>query len=584
MDGNSSRVKRHHLRAVLGILCLFASAVSALSGQELWPDLSTSAKSRGGGQKDAAVVIGAENYTFVEHIPGARKNADDWQKYLTETLGVPSYRVKLLRDNEATLERMRKYVSEATSEVEPGGTLWFIFIGHGAPSKDGKDGLLVGTDAQQDIDSLYARSFARSELLNILARGHQVKTVVVLDACFSGRASSGQALISGLQPLMVMRGLPSGIDNRTILLTAASSDQFAGPLPKTKVLRPAFSYLALGALRGWAADARGRVTASALINFARRALALEKGRTQTPELAAGAPEAVLGVGREPPPDLAKIDREERMSDGKKSSAISASEPQRIHHVGGNNDNFSALGRVPVHWVSIPGGNFMMSNTMVHEKTYRVNVKTFQMAKTPITFGQYNECVQVGACTPPHVADGKCSIFKSSTEGYINDSHLLPKSFQGDTQPVVCVDWDQASEFSKWIGGRLPSEAEWEYAARSAGKYWKFPWGNDGPTCERAVFSFGAPGCGKHSTWPVCSKPKGNTEQGLCDMVGNVAEWTQDWDHNFSHAGAPTDGSAWESPTGKYRIARGVSWSDDLSLYGMPHAPNVADDLGFRPVR
>jgi len=189
--------------------------------------------------------------------------------------------------------------------------LWFVFIGHGAPSKDGKDGVLVGADAQQDADSLYERSLPRGELLSLLSKGRQARTVVIIDACFSGRSPSGEALVAGLQPLVVTRAQPAGADKRLVLLTAAKSDQFAGPLPKSVKMRPAFSYLALGALRGWAADENGKVTAGAVAEFARRSLSLDKTRTQTPELSAGAPDSPLAVGREAAPDLAKIDREGR---------------------------------------------------------------------------------------------------------------------------------------------------------------------------------------------------------------------------------------------------------------------------------
>jgi formylglycine-generating enzyme required for sulfatase activity len=72
---------------------------------------------------------------------------------------------------------------------------------------------------------------------------------------------------------------------------------------------------------------------------------------------------------------------------------------------------------------------------------------------------------------------------------------------------------------------------------------------------------GGDGCGRDSTWPVCSKPSGNTTHGLCDMAGNVWEWVQDWYHD-SYDGAPTDGSAWETPTGSYRVFRGGSWLGD----------------------
>ncbi len=284
---------------------------AAAGAADSWPDLASAGKGPGGGEKDAAVIVGAERYAFVAKVPGARQNADEWHAFFTEGLKIPSDRVALLRDNEATLEKMRKFAAQAASEVGPGGTLWFVFIGHGAPSKDGKDGLLVGADAQQDADSLYARSLARRELLAALGRGRQAKTVVLVDACFSGRSPSGAPLIVGLQPLIVTAVKPEAVDPRAILFTAAKSDQFAGPLPKSGKPRPAFSYLLLGGLRGWAdSSGDGKVTAGELVEFAQKALKLAKDRTQTPELSAGSRDAVLGLGREAAPDLAKIDRED----------------------------------------------------------------------------------------------------------------------------------------------------------------------------------------------------------------------------------------------------------------------------------
>ncbi|HAH05762.1 MAG TPA: hypothetical protein DCM05_04420 [Elusimicrobia bacterium] len=711
------------------ILLLLAVWTMPCRAQELWPDLSAPAKAVGGGGKDAAVIVGVEKYAFVEGVPGARQNAGDWQAYLTEALKVPSDKVALLRDNEATVEKMRKYASKAASEVKPGGRLWFVFIGHGAPSQDGKDGVLVGADAQQDADSLYARSLPRNELLGILGKGKQAKTVVLVDACFSGRSSSGQALVKGLQPLVVMAAAPAGMDSRTILMTAAKADQFAGPLPKAAKPRPAFSYLALGALRGWAADAEGKVTASGIVEYAKRALSLARDRTQTPELAAGAGETLLGTGREPAPNLAKIDREsapkgmdfqvtslpdvpkavapkaldmgasgvdlgsidvealgkydevfkfdkgeasaedkaskwkglaqaapayagaarkraaewERFAADEKAaeearqkrldardadwaklsrllafSVVPSADKQRwsgqfiaaylkspgiepvmakelaLHaEAGPVRTRLQKLamsgivrGKAGIEWVSIPGGSFMMGseNGRPDEKpVHRVSVKGFYMARTEVTFKQYQACVEAGACAAVHASDGTCYVYLDRSTG----KGRLPASLQGDDQPVVCVDWEQARAFAKWAGGRLPTEAEWEYAARSAGKDWKHPWGNEEADCDRAVvFGAGADGCGRKATWPVCSKPKGNTLQGLCDMAGNVREWVQDAYHVDYH-GAPTDGSAWESPEESLRVERGGAWSSgSFNEYAEVRSLQTADRsynmLGLRP--
>jgi formylglycine-generating enzyme required for sulfatase activity len=113
-------------------------------------------------------------------------------------------------------------------------------------------------------------------------------------------------------------------------------------------------------------------------------------------------------------------------------------------------------------------------------------------------------------------------------------------------PMNWITWDDASRFCTWAGGRLPSEAEWEYAARGGGQRTTYPWDNEPATCEYAVMDDGEVGCGSGETSPVCSKIAGNTTQGLCDMAGNVMEWVQDKIH-ADYAGAPSDGSRLPGP-------------------------------------
>jgi hypothetical protein len=267
----------------------------ALVGRRLpWPDLSQPGRRAGGGEHDAAVVVGIERYAHVARIPGASNNATDWYQYFVRTRGVPLQRVSLLLDNDATVEEIEWSVDEAAGRVSDSGTLWFVFVGHGAPSRSGSDGLLVGFDAQRKARSIEARSMRRSQLLARLAASRASRIQVLLDASFSGRATNGEPLVEGLQPLVVTTADASA-DPRTTLLTAARNDEYAGPLPGGS--RPAFSYLALGGLRGWAdSDTDGAVTALELRSYVDRALRLLAVDRRQRSTLSGASQVTLARG------------------------------------------------------------------------------------------------------------------------------------------------------------------------------------------------------------------------------------------------------------------------------------------------
>ena len=126
----------------------------------------------------------------------------------------------------------------------------------------------------------------------------------------------------------------------------------------------------------------------------------------------------------------------------------------------------------------------------------------------------------------------------------------------------CVTAYGADQFCKWAGGRLPTEQEW-FAEASNRKTREYPWGSSKATCSRVVMDDGGIGCGKNRTWPVCSKAAGNSISGLCDMSGNVWEWTSSmeggsrvlrggsWDLDIQNS-LRAAGRPWLVPTSRYR--------------------------------
>lgn len=224
------------------------------------------------------------------------------------------------------------------------------------------------------------------------------------------------------------------------------------------------------------------------------------------------------------------------------------------------------------WVPITGGRFNMgSTTTVDEQpVHSVIIPPFEILETEVTVVQYLACVEATTCQPP----GSGSYTNWEIDGR-------------EHYPVTYVSWHQAAEFCAWIGGRLPSEAEWEYAASNGSEEDEFPWGNTPATCYYAVMDDGNDGCGMGLSWEVCSKTAGNTNHGLCDMAGNVWEWVEDWYHS-NYEEAPTDGSAWLVPSGTSRVIRGGSFAYSVALRaserGEDPPSSQLGDLGFRCAR
>jgi len=266
-----------------------------------------------------------------------------------------------------------------------------------------------------------------------------------------------------------------------------------------------------------------------------------------------------------------------------------------------------LPAVPIEWVTIEGSKFLMgTNTSGSifadaRPAHEVKIKTFEMTKTEITVEQYLECL-----TTLNPATGKNWCTQPAQAAKLFDDRCNWGRPGRELHPVNCVTWEQAAQYARFKGARLPSESEWEYAATSGGKNQKYPWGNDDPTCDKAVMNEGGPygpsagyGCGKGGTWPVCSKPAGNTkldgipaDRQLCDMTGNLGEWVQDI-YNNTYIGAPVDGGAYTGPgfTPAYeqRVERGGSflyYEPQLRADHRAHASILYtyDTIGFRLAR
>ena len=181
----------------------------------------------------------------------------------------------------------------------------------------------------------------------------------------------------------------------------------------------------------------------------------------------------------------------------------------------------------------------------------VELDGFWIDRTEVTNAQYARCVEAGACNRV-----------GSSEWTTRDSFYGDSAY--DESPVVWVSWYQAETYCAWVGARLPTEAEWEYAARGSQR-WTYPWGHrfDGSrlnTCDSSCPLVGADtrvDDGYPDAAPVGSYPAGVSWCGALDLAGNVWEWVADWYGTYP--------SGWQvNPTGPAdggeRVLRGGSWS------------------------
>lgn len=184
---------------------------------------------------------------------------------------------------------------------------------------------------------------------------------------------------------------------------------------------------------------------------------------------------------------------------------------------------------PEGMVEIPAGIFRMGGgpaySLPEERPqHEVAVARFYIDLTEVTTAAYKKCVAGGKCKPTH------------TTTFCNEPHT-----DRDDHPINCVDWLMADAYCTAAGKRLPTEREWEYAARGGSEQRSFSWGEEPPTPERACYQHG-------ESCPVKSFAPGAF--GLYDMSGNVWEWTSSWFGPYPS----------EATTGKHKVYRGGSWS------------------------
>jgi formylglycine-generating enzyme required for sulfatase activity len=249
----------------------------------------------------------------------------------------------------------------------------------------------------------------------------------------------------------------------------------------------------------------------------------------------------------------------------------------------------------VEMVLVPSGAFTMGSTrndaLAECNKYRsdcqrrwfedeqpshvLSLAAFYIDKYEVSNASYRACEEAGGCQPP---DQTGSAIRSN---YYNDP-------QFNHFPVIYVNWDMANSYCIWRGGYLPTEAQWEKAARGTNGN-TYPWGNDFDAkrsnfCDINCASGGAYDDSYKDTAPVDSYPEGVGFYGSHNMAGNVWEWVADW--YAVYPGGDLAGSNYFEPSEIYRVIRGGAWDSSIDLLRTtnrdPRKPGVStNNIGFR---
>jgi formylglycine-generating enzyme required for sulfatase activity len=515
-------------------------------------------------RKRVALVIGNGDYRFAP-----LRNPENDAKDMADALRKLGFKPVIYLEN-AGREKMDKAVEDFSKELGKGTVGLFYFSGHGVQF-DNKNYLIPADMPKLSVSNVKYRSISADYVLTAMEEVKNTMNIIILDAC---RDNPFESPYKNLK-----RGLAGMMDTPTGSLIAyatspgkVAADGVGRNSPYTKAILEFITKKGLPiemmfkrVRNSVRIQTRGKQTPWESSSLQGKDFYFVAGRDNAEEKARLAEIERLRREVEAAKQKAEAERQARLEAERQAEEVKREEKPKKHLIKTVESNQGKVfkdrlkdGDLGPEMVWIPAGAFQMGDIQGRgdsdeKPVHSVSVKRFAIGRYEVTFAEYNRFAK---------ATGRKS-----------------KGKEHDNRPVINVSWDEAVAYTKWLSQqtgkqyRLPSEAEWEYAAR-AGTDTKYWWGDEWES-DKA-------NCSTSETKPVASFAP--NPFGLYDTVGNVSEWIADpWHGNYKDA--PNDGSVWKNG-GTFHVLRGGSKFNNPNqcrcAYRFKLSRHSKDDnIGFR---